>query len=213
MHEITATLARAALRHVPFDGWSDATLLAAARDIGIDPALARVHMPRGGADLALTAHRLGDEALRARAAETDLTALRFRERITELVMMRLGAAGDREAVRAATALLALPHLAPEGAGALWRTADLIWKLAGDESSGPAYYTKRITLSAVYSATLLYWLGDDSADHADTRAFLDRRIADVMRFEQLKAGVRKGPLSAPLRILSRTPACQDRGQNQ
>jgi ubiquinone biosynthesis protein COQ9 len=205
MTGLKAKLAQAALAHVPFDGWSDATLAAAARDIGIDPALARVHMPRGGVDLALTAHRLGDEALRAKAAQSDLSAMRFRERITALVMMRLEAAGDREVVRAASSLLALPHLAAEGASAIWQTADLIWTLAGDSATGFSHYSKRATLSAVYGSTVLYWLGDDSEGAADTRGFLDRRIASVMRFEQAKADLRKNPLTAPLRILSRAVA--------
>lgn len=205
MTGLKAKLAQAALAHVPFDGWSDATLMAAARDIGIDPALARVHMPRGGADLALTAHRLGDEALREKAAQIDLSALRFRERITELVMMRLDAAGDRDVVRAASALLSLPHLAAEGASAIWKTADLIWTLAGDSATGFSHYSKRATLSAVYGSTVLYWLGDDSEGAAETRGFLDRRIASVMRFEQAKADLRKNPLTAPLRILNRATA--------
>lgn len=210
MTGLKAKLAQAALAHVPFDGWSDVTLAAAARDIGIDLALAKVHMPRGGVDLALTAHLLGDEALRRKAAQMDLTALRFRERITELVMMRLEAAGDREVVRAASSLLALPHLAAEGAAAIWRTADLIWTLAGDSSTGFSHYSKRATLSAVYGSTVLYWLGDDSEGASETRGFLERRIASVMRFEQAKADLRKNPLTAPLRILSRA-ATPSQGQ--
>jgi hypothetical protein len=48
-----------------------------------------------------------------------------------------------------------------------------------------WYSKRAILSGVYSSTVLYWLGDQSAGHAATWAFLDRRIEDVMRFETLK----------------------------
>ena len=55
-----------------------------------------------------------------------------------------------------------------------------------------WYSKRATLSAVISATVLFWLGDTSADHADTRGFIDRRIDGVMRFEGLKASLRKLP---------------------
>jgi ubiquinone biosynthesis protein COQ9 len=34
--------------------------------------------------------------------------------------------------------------------------------------------------------LLYWLQDESEGRADTWAFLDRRIAGIMRFEKTKA---------------------------
>lgn len=202
-------LARASLAHVPFDGWSEATLAAAAADTGIDLALARVHMPRGGVDLALAAHRLGDEALREAAAALDLSALRFRERITTLVMLRLEAAGDREVVRAATALLALPHLLAEGARAIWGTADLIWELAGDTAEGLSWYSKRMTLSAVYSATVLYWIGDESEGAADTRAFLERRIENVMQFEKAKAGFSNNPLTRLAKGM-KAPAARDEG---
>ena len=47
-----------------------------------------------------------------------------------------------------------------------------------------FYTKRATLSAVYSATLLAFLSDNSADLAKTEAFLDRRLADVAKLPKM-----------------------------
>jgi ubiquinone biosynthesis protein COQ9 len=95
----------------------------------------------------------------------------------------------REAVRSALAILAMPQNAVKGLAIGWRSADLMWRLAGDNSTDFNHYTKRLTLSALYAATLLAWLDDQSEDWADTSAFLDRRIAAVMRFEQWKAGWR------------------------
>ncbi len=196
----------AALPHVAFDGWSDATLRAAALETGMDAALARVLFPRGGLDLALAYHRRGDTRMIEDLAARDLTALRFRERVTLAVRLRLERA-DREAVRRAAALLALPQNAPEAARAVWATADAIWTALGDTSEDGNWYSKRAILSAVYSATVLYWLGDDSADHADTWAFLDRRIEGVMRFEANKAKIKASPvlnpvLGLPFRLLER-----------
>lgn len=196
----------AALDHVPFDGWGDATLEAAARDTGLDLALARVLFPRGGLDLALAYHRRGDAAMRAALGAVDLTALRYRERVTLAVRKRLESA-DREAVRRAATLMALPHNAPEAARALWTTADAIWTALGDTSDDGNWYSKRAILSAVYSATVLFWLGDESENSAETWAFLDRRIEDVMTFEKTKAQIKASPvLSAtvgmPFRLLDR-----------
>ena len=39
---------------------------------------------------------------------------------------------------------------------------------------------------VYGSTSLVFLDDDSEGMVETRAFLDRRIDDVMQFEKLKA---------------------------
>jgi len=199
----------AALTHVPFDGWSPATLGAAARDAAVDPALAAALYPRGGLDLALAYHRRGDAAMREGLAAQDLAALRFRDRVALAVRLRLQAA-ERESVRRASALMALPQNAPEAAKALWSTADAIWNALGDASTDGNWYSKRAILAGVYGATVLYWLGDTSEGSAETWAFVDRRIEDVMRFEATKAKVRASPvlnpvLGLPLRLLERIRA--------
>jgi ubiquinone biosynthesis protein COQ9 len=167
----------AALPHVPFDGWSEATLRAAARDAGVRLALARALFPRGGVDLALAFHRAGDAEMARRLAGMDLSSLRFRDRIARAVRLRLELVEDRELVRRGATLFALPRHAPDGARALWSTADAIWTALGDDRRDFSWWTKRATLSGVYGATVLYWLGDDSPGQAATWDFLDRRIAD------------------------------------
>jgi ubiquinone biosynthesis protein COQ9 len=79
----------AALLHVPFDGWSEATLRAAAADTGVDLALARALYPRGAVDLALAFHRRGDRRMAEALAIADLGALRFRDKVAEAVRLRL----------------------------------------------------------------------------------------------------------------------------
>lgn len=172
----------AALAHVAFDGWSEVTLRAAAKDAGVAPGLARALFPRGAVDLALAYHRRGDAEMLERA--TDLPP-RISEKVATLIRYRLEAA-DREAVRRGSTLFALPQHAADGAKAIWGTADAIWMALGDSSDDVNWYTKRATLSAVYGSTVLYWLGDDSTDHHATWEFLDRRIEGVMRFEKFKA---------------------------
>lgn len=182
----------ASLPHVAFDGWSEATYVAALRESGTDPAIAAMYFPKRGVDLALAYHRRGDQLMVAEMKRRDLSSLRIRERITEAVKIRLEVTEDKEVVRRGTTLFALPQNAPLGARAIWETADAIWTALGDLSTDVNWYTKRATLAGVYSATVLFWLGDDSPDHADTWSFLDRRIEDVMRIEKVKAQVRENP---------------------
>lgn len=193
---LKAQLLDAALGHVPFDGWSDRTLAAAAADAGISPGLARSLFPRGGVDLALAYHRRGDAAMVDQLRQTDLSSLRFRDRIARAVQIRLDLA-DRELVRRGSTLFSLPHHAADGAKAVWGTADAIWTALGDSSDDLNWYTKRATLSAVYGATVLFWLGDDSSDHHATWEFLDRRIDQVMQVEKMKASFRENPLGKAL----------------
>ena len=178
----------AALMHVAFDGWSETTFKAAAQDADVDVALARAVCPRGAVDLALAYHARGDAAMVARL-KSDVLPERFSEKIAAGVRFRIEAVSDKEAVRRGTTLFALPMYAADGAKAIWGTADKIWETLGDTSDDVNWYTKRATLAGVYSATILYWLGDDSTDNQATWAFLDRRIADVMQIEKVKAQVR------------------------
>lgn len=184
----------AALAHVPFDGWSSATLEGAARDAGVSDALARALFPRGGVDLALAFHRQGDAAMTDRLRDADLAAMRYRDRVAFAVRARIEAIPDKELVRRGATLFALPMHALDGSRAIWGTADAIWTALGDTSRDVNWYTKRATLAGVHAATVLFWLGDDSTGHRATWDFLDRRIEDVMRIEKAKAAVRDNPLA-------------------
>ncbi|PCJ08429.1 MAG: COQ9 family protein [Rhodobacteraceae bacterium] len=187
----------AALMHVPFDGWSEVTFRAACLDTGVDEVLARSICPRGAVDLALAYHARGDALMLERLKAEDLTGLRFRDKIAAAIRFRLEAVDDKEAVRRGTTMLTLPQYAGDGMRAIWGTVDAIWNALGDGSEDINWYTKRASLSAVYTATVLYWLGDDSLEHQASWAFLDRRIDNVMQFEKLKAQVQANPLLKPL----------------
>ncbi|MCX7558554.1 COQ9 family protein [Sulfitobacter sp. F26204] len=185
-------LLEAALLHVAFDGWSEATFKAAIADSGVDPTVARAICPRGAVDLAVAYHQRGDAQMVTALGAQELGDMRFRDRIALAVRLRLEACADREAVRRASALFALPHYAPDGARLIWATADRIWEALGDTSDDVNWYTKRMTLGGVYSATILFWLGDNSEGQAATWDFLERRIDNVMQIEKLKAQVNKSP---------------------
>ncbi|EKE44348.1 rpsU-divergently transcribed protein [Oceaniovalibus guishaninsula JLT2003] len=183
----------AALVNVPFDGWSEATLKAAARDAGVPLAEARALFPRGPVDLALAWHIRGDDAMADRLRQMDLADMRFRDRVAAALRTRIEVVRDKEAVRRGFTLFSLPMYSADGSKALWGTADRIWTALGDTATDINWYTKRATLAGVYGSTVLYWLGDDSLDNQDTWAFIDRRIEDVMRIEKVKAAANANPI--------------------
>jgi ubiquinone biosynthesis protein COQ9 len=206
----TRLLVQAALPQVPFDGWSEATLHAAAAEVGIPLSRLPDLLPRGAVDLAAAAHYVGDEAMVRRLAATDLAGMRFRERVALALRIRLEVSGGREAVRRASALFTLPHLAPTGAALIWGTADAVWTALGDTATDGNWYSKRAMLAAVWSATVLFWLGDDSDNAQATAEFIDRRIGNIMAVEAAKAKLPKA-LSGPLNRLMgavRAPGARD-----
>lgn len=210
MAEAKNRLLLAALPHVAFDGWSAASFHAAVTDSGLAPGLAAGLFPRGGLDLVVAYHRAGDSAMaQAMAQRNDLGTLRIREKVALAIRLRLEAA-ERELVRRGSALFALPAHMPEGAGLIWGTADAIWNALGDTSDDVNWYTKRATLGAVYAASVLFWLGDDSEGKVATRDFVDRRIENIMQIEKAKAVFRENPLgkailNGPLKVLERLHA--------
>ena len=197
MSDLKDQLLDAALMHVPFDGWSETAFRAAVSDIDVDMTAARSACPRGALDLAVAYHKRGDQIMLDRIATEDMSDMRFRDKVAAAVRFRLEAIDDKEAVRRGTTLFSLPHNALEGGRLIWGTCDAIWTALGDTSEDINWYTKRGTLSGVYSSTVLFWLGDDSLDHHATWEFLDRRIDDIMQIEKIKAQVRKSPILSKL----------------
>ena len=203
--DLRPRLVAAMLPNVPFDGWSDTARDAAADVEGIDRDIAALALPDAAA--MTDAYTARADALMTEAMEQALAAgpMKVRERIRFAVKTRLeNAESEREAVRRALVVMSLPSNAAIGARTLWRTADAMWRAAGDTATDYNHYTKRAILGAVYSATLLFWLDDDSEGRAASWAFLDRRIDGIMRFEKVKARVLGsfGNLPDPARFLGR-----------
>lgn len=188
---LRAELLEAIVPHVPFDGWSEPAFAAAVADLAVDPALARLACPRGAVDLAVEYHRAADRRLAEALKTADFTGLKFREKVAATVKLRFGLV-DAELVRRAASVFALPQNAVLGSRLVWETADLIWRGLGDTSEDFNWYSKRLTLSGVFSATVLFWIGDESEGQADTWAFLDHRIENVLQFEKIKSGLIRLP---------------------
>jgi len=187
LEQLRRRIALAVGENAVFDGWTKAAVDSAAGQLGIDPVQARLAMPKTQAGMIDTYIQEVDRALEAYFTPARLAKLKIRQKIRDLIWRRLEIMGPaREAVRRGLAVLAMPQNLPLALRVSWRSADLMWRIAGDTSTDFNHYTKRITLGAVYGSTLLVWLDDQSEGWSDTAAFLDRRIDDVMRFEKFKA---------------------------
>ncbi|WP_324806094.1 COQ9 family protein [Sphingomonas sp. LY29] len=180
-----------------FDGWTQAAVDSAAAQIGFDAAQARLAYPKDPAGMIDAWIQGVDAAMEAHFTPEVVAAMKVRDRIRSMIWFRLETtAPAREAVRKALAILSMPQNVPLALRTGWRSADLMWRLAGDTATDFNHYTKRTILAGVYTSTLLAWLDDDSDDFADTAAFLDRRLGDVMRFEKWKAGWKGSDMTRP-----------------
>ncbi len=178
----------AALEEAAFSGWNEGCVKRAREAASLSEGEAMLAAPRGAIDLIDAWFDRAERAMER--AIIDLEAgTKIRVRATLAVRARLEAmAPHKESLRRAALFLAMPNHAADGARIGWRAADRAWRAMGDPSTDFNFYSKRMILTGVHTATLAYWLQDDSDDSASTWAFLDRRIENVMGIEKVKAQI-------------------------
>ncbi|VVS97951.1 RpsU-divergently transcribed [Sphingomonas sp. EC-HK361] len=197
LDEVRARLADDIAANAAFDGWGDAARDMAADAAGIDRDIARIAFPGGAVDMIDAWFAQVDARMAQAVPDPVMATLKVREKIARQIEARLEAvAGNRDSLRRALAILAMPQNLARGAKLGWRTVDLMWRRAGDTATDYNHYTKRTILLGVYGATVTVFLDDESAGFADTRAFLQRRIDGIMRFEKTKAGMLKRAAHRP-----------------
>ena len=175
------------LPQIPEHGWTRQAIEAA----GIAGAAFETEFPGGIAALVDHFADWADRMALARMAAVELQEFKIRDQIALLVRTRLEVLAPHEAaVRKEAAYLALSGRPDLGPRLVWRTASRLWYAAGDKATDFNYYSKRGLLVGVITATTLCWLADNSSDKADTWAFLERRIENVMQFGKAMATVKK-----------------------
>lgn len=205
LDELRAALAGQIAGHAVFDGWTETALAGAAAELGVPADRAALCFPGGAIEMIDAWFAVIDARMTAKLDTAGISDWKIRDRIRGAVLARLDeAAVHPDALRRALAILARPANMARATRLCWRAADAMWRAAGDSSVDAAWYTKRATLGAVYAATLMAWMDDDSEGFNDTRAFLDRRIDDVMKVERLKARLKPDPDRhfSPARFLGR-----------
>ena len=193
----------AILPHVAFDGWGEEALRRGAEDLGMAAAAARELLPGGARGQVLAFADWADRAMLAGLAAGEPEGLGTTARVAHAVRLRFEAlAPYEEAVRGGLRILALPSAGLSGLTSLHRTSDAIWNAVGDRSTDHNWYSKRLLLGGVISATTLYWLDDRSEGKQRTWAFLERRLRDVVRIGgRLGRGMNEA-LSLPDRLAQR-----------
>jgi len=190
LDELRLALAPDIAASAVFDGWNETALVAAAEMAGADVDVAKLAFPSGpgqAMDMIDAWIANVDAAMEKEWPQERLENLKIRERIRTLVTFRLEAVEHiDEAVRRAMSVMAMPQNAPRSLQLGWRSADIMWRLAGDTATDYNHYTKRAILAGIYSATLAVFVNDTSEGKAKTREFLERRIDGVMKFEKVKA---------------------------
>lgn len=203
-HEETrAAILKAALPNVPFDGWTETLLKNATQEAGISEGEALLAFPNGAAELVEYFMEDGDRRMEEALLKRGLSNLGVTAKIELAIRLRLEVdQANKEALRRAVTMLALPVSAASGARCLYRSVDRIWRVIGDTSTDFNFYTKRAILAGILSTATTHWFADQSEYNAETWAFLARRMQDVGKIERAKSVAKKTAalLPDPLRVL-------------
>src|ERR1044072_413302 len=157
LDELRAALAPRLAAHAAFDGWTERAVAMAAAELGVPADRARIAF-KGAVDMIDAWFDALDKAMLAAFPPERIAEMKIRARIRDLILFRFEAlAPRREALRRALSILAVPQSAAAAAGLAWRSADRIWRTAGDTATDFSHYTKRATLIAVYASTTLVFL--------------------------------------------------------
>ena len=159
------------------------TIEALRREAGTDADLL---FPGGVPELIEAWAALADRRMIQAAVAADVASTKsLTARVKAVIMLRLDAAGpNRDQVRRSLAQLAMPGNAPTAVRMTARTADAIWRAAGDTATGFSWYSKRAILAGIYAATLLYWVAEERSPE-DLLAFIDRRLAGAARLGRVR----------------------------
>ncbi len=160
---------------------SEATLLEVEEKLGFAPFYHTLLFPDGLKQIvSLVEERYDDEMGEKFNDKFRNMSLRIREKILELVMLRLNPLSHRF-----VELYSKPQYYTLSVKNAWASASRIWILAGDESTDFNYYTKRSLLLSIYKPALSYYSKDTSEGFSNTREFVDKRIDKVMQIVKIK----------------------------
>ena len=193
-NQIRIDLIRAMLTHVPFDGWTWKAMEQGAIDIGFEKKKTSSYRMKifkdlfknGSIDFIEIFSEIIDLEVKEKYDLLEFKPERVSEKIKKIIMIRLNLCQKyKEAVRTSISLTAMPINAKISLNILYRTCNSMWRIAGDKSTDFSFYTRRISLAAVYTSTLLFWLNDNSDNNVETEFFLERRLKDISKISSLK----------------------------
>ncbi|KAH6828548.1 ubiquinone biosynthesis COQ9-like protein [Perilla frutescens var. hirtella] len=177
--EEQARVLQASLRHVIKLGWTDAAMIAGAREVGVSPSVVG-SFPRKEAALV---EFFMDDCLQKLIdiidTKEDLKNFIPSHRVSKLIRIRLEMQAPYISKwPQALSIQARPLNISTSFKQRALLVDEIWHAAGDEATDVDWYVKRTVLGGIYSTTELYMLTDTSQDFQETWNFLDERVRDA-----------------------------------
>lgn len=193
--DLAKQILTASLTHIPFDGWTWAALEKGAQDCEIDTSLVKVIFFTIEDALARYAKMIDQEML-GRLENQPMQDLRVPEKIKLALLTRLDILSQHRLVEEKLLQYNLhPLRCPLSLKRIYSTVNEIWYWAGDRSTDFNFYTKRMTLAAVWVSVLIYWVRNPMAEQDELSLFIDKRLKNISFIPKIKETVLSLPEKA------------------
>lgn len=179
--------------NVSFDGWSQKNLDNSIQALDLQENYRILLFPDGIVGLTDYFVAENNKAFNNSINAEEIQKLRFTDKVIYLIHARInhyhkvlgGAEGFKNFISYCSS-----HNILNSIGNILKSADEIWYRVGDKSTDFSYYTKRASLSFIYTTAALYSIDDNSLNLEETNNFIKARVAELLKFNKLKQKVKE-----------------------
>lgn len=176
-----------------FEPWSNETLEKACEEAGFDKAFTFALYPGKIAEFTHEfVQQCNENAFAQAKAVANFQGLKIGQKVEEIIYARILQYHTRlknfESLKKFIGYSANPKNIGASLGNIYEFANDVWYEIGDKSTDISYYTRRLSLSAIYSKCMLYSLSDKSDNLTQTKKFIQKSIDALLKINKLKQKV-------------------------
>lgn len=171
-------------------GLNHAVLDLVTQKLGWHQGKTKLLFPNGTKSLAEILWFVSDSDPKDPNVITGLKDRKIREKIEFLINEKIDLfCEDQECASRILGRLLLPDMIFSFKEGVWRSADTIWRLCGDQALDENHYSKRLIVSLIITEALVCRLKDGKLAQ---QSHISTRIGQVMAFEKFKSKLPKAP---------------------
>lgn len=161
-----------------FDDWSNKLLANAEKQCGFAQGYHQIIFPKGVAEIIDFLEEQYDQKM-LELLEKQEKPLKIKDRIELALKIRIKCCSLKLVHLKNSIYFAQTLNTISAIKIAFRSCDLIWRYAGDQSIDYNYYTKRSLLLSVYVTSIIYYIQDDSLDNIDTDQYIAESLSDIV----------------------------------
>lgn len=171
-------------KHLAKENYSKELFLKVNEECGFSENYYLLLFPGGEQEIAKAVEAHHDDLMLIEAQRHPDTK-KIREIIGNAVFYRIVGVASKELALRQSSYFLMPMNNLAGVECAGRTCNLIWQIAGDESTDFNYYTKRGLLLPVYLLSKAFYFSDSSKDFAATKKFIQDALDNIVNIASLK----------------------------